>query len=209
MSGSDRLTPALISLGPVSMSGSVSVINPSVTPTSQNLRGSTIVAAGPVVLNNGATTKVSGDDSPPLVTISSPYQMRIDILMNAPLDATTLFGTLFGRSKQEIHALSEYRPANELNGVSGKMIRCSSLNLAGIAVLGSPGNPIVLVIDGPAALSENVTIYGFLYVAGSLSMSGNTRIVGAAAVEGATNVNGVSTIQYDKALLATAKGLLP
>ncbi len=214
-----RFIPALTSMGNVTMSGAVSVTNPSVMTTSADFTGSTICSGGSVILNGlAAATKVLSADGSGLIISSDMNHIRGDIIQNAPITASGLFGIFFCQPKAQIKAnFFIYPTVANINGVSGQaiwyddsLIYNGNLNVS----IGSPSNPVVLVVDGNLTFngSGNVTIYGFVYVTGALFVNGpvNLQIIGASAVEGTAVSNGaLGEIVYDSGVLTKASYLTP
>lgn len=81
--------------------------------------------------------------------------------------------------------------------------------------LGSRDRPVVLVVDGDWTGGGNTTIYGIVYVRGSIALTGNKTIYGGATVEGGVSGTGSLDIIYDPLVTSNAAtgtgkpGLIP
>lgn len=75
--------------------------------------------------------------------------------------------------------------------------------------LGSPYNPIILIVDGNLQISGTVTIYGFVFVTQTLSMDYDGMIFGAAAAEGTTVLSGSTRVFYDASILSLVRNMSP
>ncbi|WP_157670950.1 hypothetical protein [Chitinibacter sp. GC72] len=74
--------------------------------------------------------------------------------------------------------------------------------MSGNQNIGTPSNPVILVIDGTFAIHGNVTCYCVIFVNGSIQMTGGATIYGGIAVDGTATVNGGNnTIIKDDATL--------
>ncbi len=68
--------------------------------------------------------------------------------------------------------------------------------------VGSPTEPLVLVVDGNLSFSLPVDVYGLVYSRSTnWSMSGPGRILGAAVAEGRVSGSATTQIEYDRAVL--------
>lgn len=68
------------------------------------------------------------------------------------------------------------------------------------AVIGSPQNPVILIVDGDFKFNGNATLCGVLYVIGNWSNSGggSASIHGAAIVEGNMSSTGTPALNFSQ-----------
>src|SRR5574337_592377 len=87
---------------------------------------------------------------------------------------------------------------SSLNGMTDKSIWVAGdLTVPANTVIGSPSNPVILVVDGNMHLSNNFTIYGIVYSTGGIDGNGSPTIVGSMITQGSVNINGSPNIIYD------------
>src|SRR5574337_639117 len=87
---------------------------------------------------------------------------------------------------------------SSLNGMTDKSIWVAGdLTVPANTVIGSPSNPVILVVDGNMHLSNNFTIYGVVYARGDIDGNGSPTIVGSMITQGSVNINGSPNIIYD------------
>jgi Tfp pilus assembly protein PilX len=200
------LTPVMVTLGSASISGPASIINGSVTSSSSSFDGSTITSSSNVVFNNAGNTQIS-NGSGSLVVSSQSGSIQGDTQQNySSFNSNNLFGLYFNNQSKTVIQLESnqtYLTANSLNGVTGQTIWFSNyFNPSSGTTIGSPSNPVILIVNNNAQISSGVTIYGFLYVIQGLSMNGGS-VIGAAATENALNINGGNaSITFNTAVLS-------
>ncbi|HEX2548917.1 MAG TPA: hypothetical protein VHM20_03750 [Gammaproteobacteria bacterium] len=195
----------LIVGGSASIGSGGVVTNGSVTASSPNFPGSTIMAFGGVVLNGTAVTQVS-NGSGTLVNSSVAGSLQADVSPNNPLaDYTTLWNKFFTQSKATVQASANqtYTSAN-INGATGQLIWTTSLTLTSATTIGSATAPVILIVDGNINTSGSFTLYGLLYVTGSVAFNSTTLINGALAMEGPLNMNGSVTVNLSTSALSQA-----
>ncbi|MEI8055411.1 MAG: hypothetical protein WCH10_05390, partial [bacterium] len=77
---------------------------------------------------------------------------------------------------------------------------------SGTATVGTDGDPVMLVIDGDIVLTDksSLTVYGILYVTGSITTATGTNITvyGQIAANGKINLNGNKNLISDMAILS-------
>lgn len=142
--------------------------------------------------------------------------------VDSTAEGEAYFQSIFGASKYEIRNLSLpvacSGPCNSSlvnNGVvkSGNNITSygtpispyiwvtGDTTINADTVIGSPTNPVVLIVDGGLTINGGATIHGFIYSTGSTTnpdtvLSGTANIVGAVASEGNLNSAGNLTIDF-------------
>lgn len=197
------MTPVLVSAQHVNITGNSRVINPSVSSTSANFAGSTIISGNDVTLNGNAATILSdGVSSQPLNKggLKQDVKQPFGPIAN---NGNTLFGYYFNTTKAQFQATANqsYNSGNII-GATGKTIWfAGDLNLSGNGNIGSPTAPVILIVTGNLNLNGNINIFGFAYSMIALSMHGNCNITGGTASEGAINLNGNNIITYSTSIL--------
>jgi len=127
----------------------------------------------------------------------------IDVITN---DATLknqssndFFQLFFAKTKQEIKTVAEnsgriFAPSDSLDGESGLIWVDGDVNINGTDVIGSPNNLVILIIDGNLDKLNGATIYGIIYVTGTLEIAGNPIVKGSMVAESLTNSTGAGTL---------------
>jgi Tfp pilus assembly protein PilX len=137
------------------------------------------------------------------VTQSGSGTISGSVVSGAPFPT---FETIFGGTKTEIHSLAQSMgtaiTGEPPSGAAsyGKMYWVTpsggTLLLTGSGssgyVLGSPNEPVVLIVDGDLTLNS-VTIYGAVYVTGTFRNQGSSHIRGAILVEGTAETDILGT----------------
>jgi uncharacterized repeat protein (TIGR02543 family) len=205
--------PALVAVGQVSLTNSSSVRNPSVAAlTSSNFAGSTIISGSNVVLNNGADTLIANG-----VVASTSGNFLADIVQNnSSITSSTLWSYLFTQLRSDTYAgllasgsvITNCNTYNFANASGTLWLNCSNFNPTSGTVIGSLSNPVILIVNNNVNLSNNVTIYGMLYVTGGISASSSFNIYGLLASEGSVSMNNADTIEFNSQVLTTL-GLIP
>ena len=191
--------------GSVSLNNGATITNKSVTTSSTNFLGSTIMSGGPVVINGAGQTQVS-NGSGGLQNSSTSGNIQNDIAdNNSQMSFSNLWNNFFSQSKSTVQssANQSYNSSN-ISGATGKTIWTSDLSLNSNMTIGSTSSPVILIVNGTFNSTGTVTINGLLYVMGSAAMNGSTTINGLFATEGAFNSNGPLTINYNPGILTGA-----
>jgi Tfp pilus assembly protein PilX len=181
----------------------------------------TMVAGGDVTVGGNAsvTTGDPGDQNPSGVAVQSAGTASTSgsgsvtgsTSNNTPFPT---FEAIFGLSRAELQAKATLtgtytahnttNPAEVPSGTVGQLIWLTAMNggakqditLTGSGsggyTLGSPTQPVVLVVDGNLNLNT-VTIYGVLYVTGAFRNQGGSQIRGAVLVEGTAETDILGT----------------
>lgn len=135
----------------------------------------------------------------------------------ASLDSDRLFASHFGVDKaswnshaavQAIDCRSEcaVRVAAAIDGVAAnRMVSITGdARLTGPVTLGSPAQPVVLVVDGTLTLSGDLTLYGLVYatdIRWDDSSGPQARVRGALISASTYRGNGAPDLHYDAAML--------
>lgn len=206
--------PALVSGSTVNLKGSPAIINPSVTVSSSNFPGSTIVSAGSITLGGAAVTEVS-NGSGGLVVSSSKTGLAGDVVQNySGAAASGLFNIFFNATKAQVQATADVvinhtvTDLTELSGHAGQTVWVAGGidTNGGNVTIGASSNPVILVINGDVDLGGNasLTVYGVAYVIGEIETSGGGSLTGFGqiAAEGVIDMQGSGTVNFDSSVLA-------
>ena len=210
--------PALVSTGPVTMSGGNFINNPSVTTSSPGFPGSNIVTSGSVSISGNSATQVS-NGSGGLVASSTNKGLAGDVIQNyAGIDSSNLFTVVFQTSKAEMQARADVVFNSTINdlmllsGYNAKIIWVNGdVNVQGnrAASIGTPSKPVILVINGNVSTggSAVLTVYGILYVTGTMTDNGNGVVInGQLATEQKTIFTGGSIVATLNPVILAALG---
>jgi Tfp pilus assembly protein PilX len=189
----------------VTLGGSVSIANPD-TPYS-------IWSGGTVGLSGAASTGNGDGDS------SNQHSKGNDIVDEdsnlASLSDAQFFDLFFTGSPDEIRNMATSYYSNttdtnynsDLSGKAGEIIwidqTSGEARLNSNITIGSPTEPVILVINGDLHINGNTTIYGVVYVMNDWNNSGGGTldITGAAIVEGNFSGTGTPNITYDAGIV--------
>lgn len=176
----------------VTTGGSATIVN-----DNPNTSGLTVHSGGEVSLGNATLKSLPG--TPPLASVA-----KNDPTIN-DLTQDEFFEALFGESKAAVRSSSNtfgikcgsdvaarvncssngYEPA--LNGQRGRTIWIteSTVNINANITIGTPTEPVILIIDGNVNLGGNVTIHGLVYATGNVDVqgAGNISIYGSLITE--------------------------
>ena len=212
----DSSIPAMVSGGAVALQGTPAVINPSVTTSSFNFPGSTVVSSGTVTIGGAATTQVS-NGSGGLAVSSSKTGLAGDVVQNySGAAASGLFNVFFNATEAQVQATATTVISTNitssnfstLNGHAGETVWLSgNINVNGGSVtIGTSSNPVMFIINGNVSLGGNssLTIYGVAYVTGTIATSGGGSLTGYGQIasESTINMQGGGTVNFDSSVLA-------
>lgn len=201
--GSTTVTPSMAVAGTVAASNNIIIQNASATGQSNNFSGANIVSGGPTNLNNSAVTQINSSTG--LVTSSNSSGLAGDVMTGAAINSSNLFALFFNQSKATVQAgANQSYNSSNINGAVGQTIWVNgALTLNGNNTIGSLSRPVILIVNGNVTLTgPTITIYGFLYVIGSLNTSSTVSIIGALALEANANLTGNTTVSYNSAILS-------
>jgi Tfp pilus assembly protein PilX len=192
---------------PVTTKGSLSLGGSS---TITNTYTNSTVQAGSTVSINGAgkTVLSSGISSTVVITRSDVSQNVSSISTQSQPD---FFATYFGVSADTIkNTATNYfsnstntNYSSSLNGLQGKSIWIDqtggSAIINGNTTIGSPTNPVLLIVNGNLDLAGTLTIYGFIYVNGTTTTDilGTVNITGAVISTGNLSISGNTSTVYN------------
>lgn len=202
-------TSTLVSQGTVNLSGNTSIVNKETN--------STIVSGTGVTLSGASATTTSTGGS-------NKDNMGGDITQNnSALNTTTpsdLFANYFGVSstvfKNNVTNYysnsSDTNYSSTFNGMTGNIIWIDQTGgnavINGNVTIGSPTNPVILIVNGNLYLSGTPTIYGLIYEMGGATQTdvlGNVALNGGLITSGTLNVSGSTTITYSSSILNVLK----
>ncbi len=199
-----------------------------------------VTAGGDVVVGgNGSVSRGEGTDAN-LSGVAIQSAGNVSISGSGTTTGTNLnhtafpgFQTVFGITPTELQAqatiTATYTANNTTNpsvvpsGTVGQIIWLTAKESGvkkgitftgsgpGGYTLGSPTQPVILVVDGDLTLNS-VTIYGVIYVTGALRNQGGSNIDGGVLVEGTTETDILGTgstgskIQYSAGVLKNLNG---
>ncbi|PWY57014.1 hypothetical protein DGG96_01205 [Legionella qingyii] len=190
----------------VNLSGSLTITN---TTT-----GTTIWSGGDTILSGSASTASNTSSG------SNSAGLQTDVVHNdssiSSLSSDQFFSDFFATTKTLAQQSADITYTNNsttnysglLNGVVGQSIWInqtggSSASFSGSATIGSPTNPVVLVVNGSLQANGSTTIYGMVYIIGDWNNSGGGTldIIGGAVVEGSITSTGSPNITYSTTVL--------
>lgn len=178
--------------------------------TDAALSGLTVHAGGPVI-NQADDNLTTLPGTPPAASLAAN-----DAALSA-MPAADFFSGFFGTQKQHYRLVADERLdcaghcSATLAGHGGTIVWVDVGVGAGRytlqdATLGSPSDPVILVVDGTLEIRGATTIHGLVY-AGSLDWhatpSDDSTIVGAAIVEDDFSADGAPRLIHDAAILRT------
>ncbi len=214
--------------GPVQSGGNYSSNSNAIAITNA-VTGTVIQAQGTLDTNNknvAYITQANGTTVPATVAngglVPNTTTTGVTGVVNTVAEGEAYFQSIFGATKYEIKSLSMpvacSGPCNSSlinNNVvkSGNTITSygtpkspyiwvtGDTTINADTVIGSPTNPVVLIVDGGLTINGGATIHGYVYSTGSTTnpetvLSGTANIVGAVASEGNLNAAGTLTINF-------------
>lgn len=176
----------------VSLSGNVNIAN--------TVTGLAIWSGGSATLSGAAsTTGING--------IPSIQQNDSNL---SSMTSAQFFQSFFGtdEANAQQYAGIVYNNSGDtdysslLNGVTGQVIWINqtggTAKINSNVTIGSPTDPVVLVVNGNLTLNGNATLYGVLFVANQWTNNGggNFDLIGSAIVDGAVQSTGTPNVNY-------------
>lgn len=194
----------VITKGSVSMGGSSRILN-----LNEN---QTILSGSSVSLSDSSYTFTSDGIG------STPGNIKSDITQNdatlGGMSADDLFVSYFGLPQSLIKSSAGYNYSgssdkdysSDLNSKRGTSIWIDQTSgnaiISGTTSIGSFSNPVLLIIDGDTIFTDNVTLYGFLYITGaSINIGGNTLIIGGLSAANSVSITGGTQVIYSQSVL--------
>ncbi len=193
-------TRAINTIGTMTIGGSSTVTN--------NYNDFTVRSGSTVsITSSGSTTIDSG-------TSSTSGNIRSDITQNdtalAATSADDLFSNYFGLSPSIVQGTVAQRLTNNTNtdysstlsGKKGTSIQIDqtsgTASLSGSTIIGSSTNPVILIINGNASISQTVIIYGFLFLnnPSQVTLRDNVMVIGGIVSTGALRLTDSAHVWY-------------
>lgn len=206
----------------VTTGGSATIVN-----DNPKTAGLTVHSGGDINLGNATLKSLPG--TPPLASVA-----KNDPTINS-LSPTDYFQALFGEPKATVSSdpltygmkcgntvatrvncnSNGYEPA--LAGQVGKTIWINepTVEINSNITIGSPTQPVILIVDGNINLGGNVTIHGLVYATGNVDVSGagNIKIYGSLITEQTCCGTGNPTVIYsggmNEAIGVSTGGYIP
>jgi len=202
---------ALTAKGNVTLSGSVEITN-----TDAATNGTTIHSGG-TYSSGGSADLVTTPGTPPDASVASG-----DTTLSS-LSDDRFFQGFFGESKENVAADAVHVACNgpcpsaiDAVDTQGKVIWVDADPTNGAQInsnvtIGSPTEPVILIVDGPLQINGNVIIYGLVYCTALTwdnTGGGTSQIIGAAIAEGNFEATGTPNPTYDPDVLEELGGNL-
>ncbi len=167
----------------------------------------TVWSGGSAVMKGSSETVTSTGGS-------SPGNIGADIVADdATLASSTgdeFFMNTFGVSKDQLKdQMRVVDKDTSLDAISGESVWIESptqmVRYNGNDVMGTPTEPVLLIINGDAKITGTLVVYGFVYITGNVDNSGTFNVYGSVSVEGDMGALGTFDIIYDSAVLDQLK----
>jgi hypothetical protein len=202
---------AVVAKNNVNLNGNLTVNN---TAT-----GISIWSGGGVTLTGSATTQGTNGAG------SNKNGIGTDVVQNdsglAALTGAQLFQSFFGMTETQAQQRADIAYTNSgttdyssaLGGVTGQTIWINqnggNATFNSNTTIGSPSNPVVLIINGNINANGNCTIYGMVYVLGDwINGGGGTLTInGAVVVQGNLQSTGTPNVNYVTPILSNSTKL--
>jgi hypothetical protein len=109
------------------------------------------------------------------------------------------FDMFFGKTKSVVKNQADvtgqlFTAGTSLNGKKGLMWVEGNTNINGTDVIGTPTEPAILIINGNLDKLNGATIYGVVYVTGTIEIAGNPVVKGSIVAENPTPSTGAGTL---------------
>lgn len=184
----------------VALSGNINITNTVANKTIES--GGVILSAGNISLTTSYGTTGNVNNLP----ISGA------VMNNAALASATpeaMFQNFFGANMATVQAKADITnpggPSDisaALNNVKGKVIWINGdANIAMASLIGTPTEPVIIIVNGNLNLSGAATVNGFIYATGNMNMSGTIQLNGSFATAGNFNGSGNVNVNYDTTVI--------
>jgi len=125
-------------------------------------------------------------------TLSSKTTSTVDL---TDKNANQFFDMFFALTKSEVKNAAEIVAGGaSLDGKKGLIWVDGNTNINGTDVIGSPTDEAILIIDGNLDKLNGATIYGIVYVTGTLEIAGNPIVKGSIVSENPAASTGAGTL---------------
>jgi PilX N-terminal len=203
---------SLIAKGNVALSGNLDIEN--------TINDTTIWSGGATSFTGSASTTISTG------TGSDRNSTGADVIQNdgtlASLSSDQFFENFFSSTKTEARKSANIlyqnsvstNYADSLDGVVGKVIwidqTSGEAQINSNVTIGSPEQPVLLIVNGDFHLNGNMTLYGSIYVADNWDNSGGgtATVHGSAIIEGDFSGQGTPNIVYNPTILNRSRDVL-
>jgi hypothetical protein len=179
----------------------------------------TIRTGGDVDIDGDAVTIIQAGVGSDKNHIGSDIQENVSAIDNQSAD--TLFNSYFGVSttmmkNQVANYYENDSNTNYTDTIAGKVGTSiwieqteGKAKIKGDATIGSPTQPVLLIINGGAKFSGDVTIYGLVYLIGSsevnINLRGHLTVVGGVITSDELRIGGSADIIYSSTVLNNLK----
>ncbi len=178
-----------------------------------NITSSAIEAQGTIDTQGKTITSVDGVAGAGLVPNTTTT--GVTGVVDTEPEREAFFNGVFGTSKTEVKNLSQQVDCSRssscpaLANIGGKppapfLWVTGNIQLTSMTI-GTPTNPVVLVVNGTLDLRGGTIIYGFVYVTGNVAdddpatvVGGNANITGSLVSEGDLNFRGTADVTYNQ-----------
>ena len=174
----------------------------------------------PNTLWAGQGVSFSGNSSKTVTTGNNPASSNAagingDVIQNDNyLDSMSpddFFESFFGASRADVEAQANFvfndlgNYSSSVDGLRNSLIwinqTTGEAQINNNVTLGSPDQPVVLVVNGALRINGNVTVYGVIYVVTELRTgNGHVDVHGSFISEGNTTITGNINVNYDLAV---------
>ena len=194
---------------PLTAKGDISLNSAAITVTNTEgpAQGLTIHAGGTVTANAGNLETLPG--RPPESSIASNDSEL------STIGTDDFFAKFFGQDKATYKDNANYQHScngvcnDKLGGLEGAVIWVDAsgslpVKINSNTVIGSPTNPVILIVNGNLQINGSAIIYGIVYSANTVwnnTGGGTSQIVGAAIAEGDFMATGTPNPTYDSSVL--------
>lgn len=147
---------------------------------------------------------VSGNPGPNTQLVSNRDAGNgIDVITDdatlANLSANDFFATFFNSTRAKIKDIADksdrvFLPSDSIIGETGLTWVDGNTNINSTDVIGTPDTPVILIIDGNLDKLNGGTIYGIVYVIGTLEIAGNPVVKGSVISENTLESTGNGTL---------------
>jgi Tfp pilus assembly protein PilX len=199
-------TVTMTTQGNIALKNSASINN---TETNSN-----IISGGNVSFANSSQTTTSSGIGSNSSGLGSDVQENDATIAGMTTDA--FFQSVFGMSQSSVQSSANYSYTNNtdanynsLNGVTSSVIWINqtggTAEISNSTVIGSPTQPVVLIINGNLDIKNSVTIYGLIFIMNSTDTifeHNSVTINGAIAATGNMQLSNSATLNYKSTVLS-------
>lgn len=208
----------LLHYSPVSMvaRGDVTLVgNSQIKNTSTNTN---ILAGGEIEISGGGSTVTATGTSSDNSHLGGDVTQYNSSIANTSL--SSFFSNFFGTSMTTVqtsvaHYYSYTSNTNYnsiVNGMNGtsfwfEQVGSTTGTIDSTTQVGTPSQPVLLIVNGNLNLAGNAIVYGYIYVTGNLQTGGNVSVIGGIAVGGSVKDAGNYVLTYNASVLNNLQNL--